>query len=163
MEKMLDSIKLDTIIINENEIKITCDHTNFCTLKRYVFPDIKDLSKQIKTLRKTLKENNVKLNKTNTLKLLTDFKNEYINAVNDYNNTFDLLAKNWKYTIENNLLKVGYSHNEWYVNNLRNLKFKLDKMNYRDHILSRIREIQLNVNEIEENLKYECNYISVSI
>ncbi|WEG18543.1 hypothetical protein PQ478_08675 [Alkalihalophilus pseudofirmus] len=156
-----EKIILDNEIVTENFIHVDCDHTQFCKIERISLPNIKELEKQVKAFRKELKEKKVKLNKTNTLKLLKE-KEEYNAAVKEYNDTFDKLVDSWKIKLEDGLY-VGYSDDELYNETLKPLEWKLEKMFNRSELLYNIKKIESNLNHIKQELKFGTEYISVSI
>lgn len=149
-------------IITNDFIHIDCDHTQFCKMTRIQFPNISALEKEIKLLRKALKSKRVKLDKTETLKMLKEQKQEYIEMVNDYNNTFDKLVTAWKIKIEDGVY-VGYGDDEFMNDVIRPLRNKLTKMDNLDNILSKIKRVEYKVNEIKNNLTYGSEYLSVAI
>lgn len=148
--------------ITNDSINIGNDHTCFCRKKRISYPDINELEKEVKTLRKLLKSKNVKLYKTDTLKTLKECKKGYNEMVNDYNNTFDQLVSEWKEKIETGIY-TGYVDDEHLNGVIRPLDWKLQRMNYRNTLLSKIRDIQRKVNEVNYELAHGTNFVGVGI
>ncbi|WP_226035649.1 hypothetical protein [Aquibacillus saliphilus] len=157
-----EKIKMNNEIIENDYIRIDNDHTLFCEVKRIEFPDINKLEKELKALRKQLKDNNVSLAKTDTIKILRDQKQEYINSVNEYNNTFDKLVIAWEEKIKVGIF-TGYSDDKYYNNILSPLKWKLEKMNYRNTLLSKVITINQNIQEIKQELNNGTEFLKVSI
>lgn len=148
--------------ITDNEIRIAASGTEFCNFTRKNYPDIDQLEKEVKQLRKELKSKGVTLSKSNTLKTLKDQKEAYKQAVLDYNNTFNELCINWKSKLETGLY-YGYSDDEDYNNVLKPLNFKLQEMSYSDHILTIVMSIKNRVNEIKNDLEHGTEFIKISV
>jgi hypothetical protein len=99
---------------------------------------------------------------TGTIKLLRERKEEYIEMVSDYNETFDKLVASWREKM-NDGIYVGYSDDSYLNDVVRPLSYKLQKMNYRSTILSMVIDIDRRVKEVESDLKDGVNFIKVSI
>ena len=148
----MELIQFETQLITENKIEITNDCTVFAKKERVNYPNLKELEKEVKALRKELKEKNVSLGKTNTLQTLKNSVELYQKTVKDYNDTFNQYLVAWSNKLHIGLY-TGYSNDQYYTEVIRPLKFKLDKFNQRDNILSVIREIEYDVNDIKKDLK----------
>lgn len=149
-------------IVEDNLIYVHNEHTSFISKQRVTFPDIHQLEKDVKQLRKTLKDNGVSLGRTGTLKMLKEQKQEYIDMVNDYNSKFDQLVEGWKKKIADGIY-VGYSDDKVYFEELKPLEWDIDKMLYRSTLLSQVLDVNRRVKEIKNDLKYGANYIKVYI
>jgi hypothetical protein len=162
MEMLKEKVQMTKEIITNEMIHISCEHTEFCRMTRVSYPDITALEKEIKQLRKELKSKKVKLDKTETLKMLKEQKVAYIEMVNDYNNTFDALVDAWKNKMEVGVYS-GYGDDEYMNNVIKPLRIKLTKMDYQTSILDKVKRIERKVNEIKNELSYGTEYISVAI
>jgi hypothetical protein len=156
----MELIELEVQEITENKINIRSECTVFSSRTRTEYPNLIKLEKEVKELRKELKELNVSLGKTDTLKMLKNCKEEYEEMVKDYNSTFNELLVAWTNKIHVGLY-VGYGSDEYYTDYIRPMEFKLQKMNNRDKILSKITYLQYRVNEIKEGLKTGKQYSKI--
>jgi hypothetical protein len=153
-------IEMDTQIISETELKINSGSTCFINHKRINYPQIDELEKEVKALRKKLKENNVSLGKTDTLKILKTRKIEYNRMVREYNDTYNQLAVAWANKLHLGVY-TGYSDDEYLNDVITPLNFKLQKMNNTTLILSIIKDIQRKVNEFSDGLQFGTEYQKV--
>lgn len=150
---VMELIEMEEQIITENRIRIHCGHTSFANHVRIVFPNINELEKDVKEIRKKLRDEKVILGKTNTLKLLKESKEEYNQAVKEYNQTFDKYLVAWTNKMHIGMY-TGYIDDEYFNDVITPLNFKLIKMNYRDTILSKVYEIHMRLNDIKNDLEY---------
>lgn len=157
-----EKIEFTEQVITDNKIIISAPGTSFCNFTRDIFPNIAQLEKDVKVLRKQLRDTGAKLIKSNTLKILKEQKTLYNESVEEYNSTFDQLCINWRKKLEQGLY-TGYGDDEFMINVLRPLNFKLQRMYRRDNILFIVKEVQRNVKEIEQELKYGTEYIKIAI
>src|SRR5690554_4610444 len=102
-----EKIIIQNKIVTDNYINIDCEHTVFCRMRRSIYPSINELEKQVKQLRKKLRDQGVQLYRTDTLKLLKENKKEYVSMVAEYHKIFDKLVEGWKKKI-NDGMYVGY-------------------------------------------------------
>lgn len=158
-----EKIKMTNEIVTDNKIIIENEHTLFCKKERIIFPNISELEKEVKQIRKELKQQGVKLYRTDTLKTLKDKKEEYNKMVEEYNNTFDFLVKSWKEKLEQGGMYTGYSDDEFFNNILKPTEWKLEKMLYQNTILSKIKEIEIKVKEVKNELEHGTQFIGVAI
>ena len=158
----MEQIIFNTQLITENKIEIDNEHTCFARNERKIFPNIKELEKEVKALRKELKEKNVSLGKTNTLQTLKNGRDLYEKEVKEYNDTFNQFLVAWSNKLHIGLY-VGYGSDEYYKEVILPLDFKLQRFTHRNTMLSQISEIEHRVNEIKQDLKYGKEYIKVSI
>jgi hypothetical protein len=158
----MELIEMEIELITEDEIDIRNDCTIFASEKRVKYPEIKELEKQVKELRKELKNRNVSLGKTDTLKILKERKVEYEEMVKEYNHTFDLYLCSWQNKMHIGMY-IGYGSDEYYNEVLTPLNFKLQKMNRRDNILSIIQAIEYKVKEVQTDLKIGKEYTKIWI
>jgi len=158
----MEQIIFDTEIVTENKIEIANEHTCFARMERKNYPNIKELEKEIKALRKELKNRNVSLGKTDTLKILKESVEEYNLAVKDYHDTFNQYLVAWANKLHIGLY-VGYGSDEYYKEIILPLDFKLQRFNHRNTILSKISEIQYRVNRFKEELRTGAEYEKVWI
>jgi hypothetical protein len=156
----MELIKMEVEEITYNKINIRNEHTIFSSRTRNEYPNINTLEKEVKELRKELKDLGVSLGKTNTLKMLKESKEEYNEMVKDYNSTFNELLVAWSNKMHIGMY-VGYGDDDYYINYIRPMEFKLTKMNNMTTILSKINHIQHRVNEIKEGLKTEKEYSKI--
>lgn len=157
-----ERIIMENEIITDDYIYIGVSHTCFCRKERIYYPDINELEKRVKSLRKELRDLGVKLYRTDTLKILREMKDDYNEMVDEYNDTFDLLVDSWKKKMETGMF-VGYSDDNEYWEVLTPLEWKLEKMNYRSTLLSQIRYIEKRVDEVEKDIQNGVIFISVGI
>lgn len=151
-------IKMDKQEISMDRIAIETEHTIFCKISRQEFPNIQELEKEVKELRKELKNNNVSLGKTSTLKILKNSSEEYNSLVKEYNKTFDNLTVAWSNKIHVGVY-TGYIDDEYINEVIRPLEHKLTKMNYVGCLLSTMKDIQRKVKNYKEELNHGiCNY-----
>jgi hypothetical protein len=158
--KKMELIKMEVQEITENKIDIRNEHTIFSSRIRIDYPNINKLEKEVKELRKELKDLGVSLGKTNTLKLLRYSKEDYNEMVKDYNSTFNELLVAWSNKMHVGIY-VGYGSDEYYTDYIRPMEFKLTKMNNTTTILSKISHIQYRVNEIKQELKHGKEYSKI--
>jgi hypothetical protein len=156
----MELIKMERQEITENKIDIRNEHTIFSSRIRIEYPNINTLEKEVKELRKELKNLKVSIGKTDTLKMLKECKEEYKEMVKDYNSTFNELLVAWSNKMHIGLY-VGYGSDEYYTDYIRPMEFKLTKMNNTTTILSKISHIQYRVKEIKEGLKTGKEYSKI--
>lgn len=149
-------------IVENDAICVYNEHTMFVHKNRITFPDIHQLEKDVKRLRKTLKDSGVSLGRTGTLKMLKEQKQQYIDMVNEYNSKFDQLVESWKKKVADGMY-VGYRDDAVYFEELKPLEWSIEKMLYRNTLLSQVLDVNRKVKEIENDLKYGTNYIKVYI
>ncbi|MFO1442838.1 hypothetical protein KDN24_06370 [Bacillus sp. Bva_UNVM-123] len=159
-----EKIQMTSEVVTKNQIDIAATHvqTIFCRMHRIQYPNLSTLEKEVKQLRKDLKEQKVKLNKTDTLKTLKEQKQAYIEMVDDYNDTFDKLVEAWKKKLEDGVY-TGYTDDEYMNNVIRPLRNKLIEMDYQTSLLNRIKSIERKVNETKNEIICGTKYISIAI
>jgi ribosomal protein L27 len=158
----MELIQFNTQIITENNIDISNDSTCFARKERKAYPNIKELEKEVKALRKELKEKNVSLGKSDTLKTLKNGIELYEEALKDYHNTFNQYLVAWSNKLHIGLY-IGYGSDEYYTEVIRPLDFKLQKFNHITNILSQIKEIEIRVKEIKTDLENGKEFIKVHV
>jgi hypothetical protein len=158
----MELIKMVTEEISINKIDITTDCTIFAKNDRMIYPNIKELDKEVKALRKELKARNVSLGKSDTLKILKESEEEYNLTVKDYNDTFNQYLVAWSNKLHTGLY-TGYGDDEYYTEVIRPLNFKLQKFNHRDTILAKIQYIKYRVDEINNDLKENREFTKVHV
>ena len=158
----MELIQFDTQIIMENKIDITNDCTIFAKAERVIYPNLKELEKEVKALRKELKEKNVSLGKTNTLQTLKNSVELYQKAVKEYNDTFNQYLVAWSNKLHIGLY-IGYASDQYYTEVIRPLNCKLQDFDNRTNILSQIKEIDYTVKEIKKDLKIGREFTKVYI
>jgi hypothetical protein len=156
----MELIKMEVQEITFNKIDIRNEHTIFSSRTRIEYPNINTLEKEVKELRKELKNLKISLGKTDTLKKLKECKEEYNEMVKDYNSTFNELLVAWTNKMHVGIY-VGYGSDEYYTDYIRPMEFKLTKMNNTTTILSKISYIQYRVKEIKQDLKNGKQYNKV--
>ena len=158
----MELIKFETEVITENKIDITTDCTIFAKEERVIYPNIKELEKEVKSLRKELKEKNVSLGKTDTLQTLKNAVELYNKTVKEYNDTFNQYLVAWSNKLHVGLF-TGYGDDEYYKEVIRPLNFKLQAYNNRSNILSVIKEIDYRIKEIQTDIKIGKEFTKIYI
>ena len=157
-----EKVIMDVEIITDSYIKIQGQSTNFCHISRIEFPSISSLEKEIKELRKVLKENKVTLGKTNTMKMLKENKKEYSRMVEEYNQNFDNLVSAWKEKMTEGIY-CGYIDDQYLNNVITPLKRKIEECSYTTSLLDKVYEIKRKVDEIKSDFETGTDFMKVYI
>jgi hypothetical protein len=158
----MELIKMVTEVVSINKIEISNECTIFSNKTRMTYPIVNELEKEVKSLRKELKEKGVSLGKTDTLKMLKEQKELYNSMVKKYNQLFDQLVVAWANKIHIGIY-TGYSDDEYLNDVIRPLEHSLTEMNYRHTLISQMLELDMRVKEIKRDLELGANYEKVYI
>tara|TARA_R110000851_G_scaffold264328_1_gene416887 strand:+ start:70 stop:552 length:483 start_codon:yes stop_codon:yes gene_type:complete len=159
---MQEFIKLNKVIINNDQVSFTSDHTCYANEFRVKSFNVTHLLKRFTALTKLLKENGTSIShKYKTRKFIADNIKEYDQAVQDYNHHFECMQKLAVKitsqplpvgTIDNKDLNAMYGH--------RNLAIK---MLNRSSIISKVLEFEERVTSLYQDLTVnDCNYSKVT-
>lgn len=150
-ESTKELIEMKKVVINENEIYINNESTCFCEAKSRQVIDIKELTTKYNELVKLCKSKNIKVSYKNHFKKeIAELKESYIQEVTEWNNLFNTLASKWKNKLNKGLYS-GYTDDPE-VNEMREISFKIQKMNVRSSAIFKIESILNLINDKYENI-----------
>lgn len=154
----MEKIELTKAIVNENEVRVECDHTSFANHKKAAPVDIKVLKSDLKKLTEKCKEFKVKLSKKNINSLLKE-SDSYLSEYDSYLKEYEEYSKLMKEVIEEGLYPPLVDNEK--LNKAYKIHGKIDSMFWRSSILSKFQEIrqQINTYLFEDLDRYEKIYI----
>jgi hypothetical protein len=149
MEKTL--IKLVNNKVTDNFINVSSDGTSFCYMERKKFRSVEDIKKDVKRIRKDLKDKGIKLGKTDTLSILNDkdYKLLYEKSIEKYNKLFDELITLWEQKLEEGIY-YGCSDDEFLNSKILPLQNEINSMFNRNKVFYKY----LNIENKIVDLKY---------
>ena len=157
-----EKIKLETVILNENKIKVATDHTLYVSFEKVEKVDTKSLIKLHALIVKTCKENKIKISYRNKSKgILTASKVEYEAQYNRYSNLFNQLLEGWKIKLEEGLY-MGTSDDKYLNDVLVPISFEITAMFYRNTVMSKVREIERHLKDVYRQLQEMDDYYKVN-
>ncbi len=155
-------IKLNKVIINNDQVTFTSDHTGYANEFRVKSCNVKHLLKRFTSLTKALKENGTSIShKYKTRKFIADNIKEYNLAIIEYNNEFEAM-KSLALTITSKPLPVGTIDNAD-LNQMYIHRNNCSAMLNRSSIISKVSEFEERVTSLQAELDSgDCNYSKVT-
>ena len=148
---MSEFIELKEILINDNIVKFTSDHTSYVYLTKKKLYDIKDLLKRTTELCKKVKDLGCKVSHKNKTRLfIKDNIDLYEKEKQEYLHNFGMV-KCYAEWITSKPLPVGTVDNEE-LNTMYDFKSKISKSLYRNTVLSKVIRYGKRIEELEQML-----------
>lgn len=158
----MEYIKLNKVIINNDQVTFTSDHTCYANEFRVKNLDVKNLLKRFSILTKLLKTNGVIVShKYKTRKFIADNVAEYDQAMQEYNHHFECMQK-LAIKITSQPLPVGTIDNKD-LNAMYGHRNLASSMLNRSSVISKVLEFEERINSLYQDLKDDdCNYSKVT-
>lgn len=155
-------IKLNKVIINNDQVTFTSDHTCYANEFRVKSFNIKHVLKRFSALTKQLKEKGISIShKYKTRKFIADNIEEYDQATIEYNHHFECMQK-LAIKITNQPLPVGTVDNKD-LNSMYGHRNLASKMLNLTNIISKVLEFEQRVADLEQEIRdNDCNYSKVT-
>lgn len=158
---MKDFIKLEKVVINNDQVTFTSGSTSYANEFRVKSINVKHLLKRFSTLTKRLKENGTRVShKYKTRKYVADNVNAYEVAIVEYNQHFETMVSIAK-SITSKPLPVGTNDNAE-LNQMYIHRNKCMSMSNRSSIISKVLDFELKIDELTHALdNNDCNYSQI--
>lgn len=153
----------DTILLKKKHIKISSNTTVFIDTKYNNFLEPKQLLKQVKSIRKQLKDDDVKLLKSDTIQFLNKcIKNEnnFIDEFNKYNDSYEKLFIGWKIILNKDNYNI---YDDAVFKELEQLKFKITEQFFSNKVLGMYSNLQYDIENLKMQIDAGHGFVAVAV